>query len=237
VRTHTTSDYTIFRKLSKNREVRPKHVRRMAASLALANKMDTDPVVVTKDMRVIDGQHRLEACKILQIPVTYVIDDHFTERDLLARQTGRQWGMEDRVHYHSVDDPDWDRLVRAKEATGAPYSVLFALLGYTGAARTRKLFDGGQLADGDTWLRVEDYAQKIAGLQRWIKENTSIRHQRFYREWKFAKALVRLLDTGISWSKIEHKMQINWLDLTHQKSVDEYEALLRRIVAKRDRKA
>lgn len=235
MKTHTTSDYSIFKFLRQNREVGRPLVRRLAQSLALSNLLHTNPILVTPQMEIIDGQHRLEACKILKIPVVYAVDDNYKAEHMLARQEAKPWQLKDRVRFHACEHPDWDRLQRARTTTGAPYKVLLALLGYTGKAVSKKLLEGGYLADGDRWMQVEERGAQVAEIQRWLYDHTALRHHRFYREWKFAKAVCNLLDSGLDFDKLLHKIQVNHFDLKYEKSVEEYEALLRRIYKKRDR--
>ena len=56
MRIYTTSDLNIFR-IAKNRPLSELHVKRMM------KKDISEPIIVDSDMNVLDGQHRLEACR------------------------------------------------------------------------------------------------------------------------------------------------------------------------------
>ena len=65
----TTKNYNLFKKLPGNRPINAKNLREIIESM----KEDYNPVnvIVNEKMEVIDGQHRIEACKILGFPVEY----------------------------------------------------------------------------------------------------------------------------------------------------------------------
>lgn len=59
---YSTEDYSIFKKLRGNRDLYPNHVKRLVTVLDKAPDFTkNNPIVVNKDMEVIDGQHRLAA--------------------------------------------------------------------------------------------------------------------------------------------------------------------------------
>ncbi len=66
-----TTNYSLFKKFNGNREINQANVRRIAASMR--DKYLVRPIDVNENHEVIDGQHRLEACKIVGLPVYYVV--------------------------------------------------------------------------------------------------------------------------------------------------------------------
>lgn len=72
-----TQDYTLFRRIKGNRVVSQPHVKRLLE--AIKNDPQTitfNPIIVNEDMEVIDGQHRLEAIKKVDLPVYYIQVDN-----------------------------------------------------------------------------------------------------------------------------------------------------------------
>lgn len=70
---YKTNRYDDFRALQGNREVTELRVERIMKSInAVGCRLC--PIVVNKDMMIIDGQGRLEALKRLGLPVYYVVD-------------------------------------------------------------------------------------------------------------------------------------------------------------------
>lgn len=71
-----TRDYHMFKKMSLNRDLEIDTKK----FFSLVEKIDraggnTEPIIVDLDMRVLDGQHRLEACKKTKHPVSFRIID------------------------------------------------------------------------------------------------------------------------------------------------------------------
>lgn len=64
-----TKNYSLFKKYAKNRDIDGRHVEKLIASIKTANLLDCEPILVNEKMEVIDGQHRLEAAKSLNLDI------------------------------------------------------------------------------------------------------------------------------------------------------------------------
>lgn len=74
MRIESATDYKKFKILKGNRPVVSGKVKKLVKSVQGGlNLFRYNPVMVNEDMYVIDGQHRLEACKVLKLPVYYVV--------------------------------------------------------------------------------------------------------------------------------------------------------------------
>ena len=67
---YSTSEYNLFHKLKGNRGINELHVRKLVE--AIKEKDLQIPIIVDHDMNVLDGQHRLDAYKIVGNPVSYI---------------------------------------------------------------------------------------------------------------------------------------------------------------------
>jgi ParB-like nuclease domain len=96
----STTDYRIFKKSASNRELDVPNLRRIIASIKVKNLLDLRPIMVNSNMEVIDGQHRLEAAKILSVPIYYTIKRDSSHEDILLLNLNQKgWGMEDFLKY------------------------------------------------------------------------------------------------------------------------------------------
>jgi len=68
----STTDYNKFRKLNGNRPVRPNHVKRIVESMQ--KQLLPTFIEVNEHYEIIDGQHRIEALKELELPVNYIVN-------------------------------------------------------------------------------------------------------------------------------------------------------------------
>lgn len=93
----TTQDYTLFRRIKGNRNVSQPHVKRLLEAIKNDPKTITyNPIVVNSKMEVIDGQHRLEAIKKVDLPVYYiVVDDLGLETVQKLNSVSKMWSPMD----------------------------------------------------------------------------------------------------------------------------------------------
>lgn len=68
-----TTDYSLFDTVGGNRDLNQTHIKRLVKSIRENNLLEQNPIIVDGDGKVIDGQHRLEAAKELQVPIYYLV--------------------------------------------------------------------------------------------------------------------------------------------------------------------
>jgi len=86
-----TTDYSIFKAMNGNRKVNLGNVRRIVASKKIKDL--PVPIIVNEKMEVIDGQHRLAACKELGTAVKYIVAEGLTLEDVQRMNTNmHNWG-------------------------------------------------------------------------------------------------------------------------------------------------
>lgn len=79
IQVNQTKDYSKFKFLELNRTVDELHVKNLMKLNEERSRFHLFPIVVDKDMNIIDGQHRYTACKKSDSPVFYITDDASTE--------------------------------------------------------------------------------------------------------------------------------------------------------------
>lgn len=88
-----TSKYDAFKTIKGNRTVRPAHVKKL--KLAIQSDPESikyNPILVNEHLEVIDGQHRLEAIKQLELDVYYVKVDGLKLDDVqILNSVSRNW--------------------------------------------------------------------------------------------------------------------------------------------------
>ena len=100
MKVRTTTDYSKFRLLEGNRPYNDSHVDKLVKSLE-ANHLPT-AILVDKDMRVLDGQHRLAALSRLGRPVHYIVADATVEDVKMVNSAQKQWTINDIINSHAV---------------------------------------------------------------------------------------------------------------------------------------
>lgn len=78
-----TEDYSSFKRISGNRTINKAQVKKLFESFGNNPELAAAaPIIVNEQMQIVDGQHRLEALKKLGLPITYVIVEGLSMRDV-----------------------------------------------------------------------------------------------------------------------------------------------------------
>jgi len=100
-----TKQYDLFKFRDDNRaRIDNQHVHRLADSIRSNNLLDLKPILVNKNMEVIDGQHRLLAAKLLDVDVYYEINGKVTPEDIVKLNISKAWTMLDYLNFYTKHD-------------------------------------------------------------------------------------------------------------------------------------
>ncbi len=102
---YTTRDYSLFGYIGGNRNVNQSNLRKIEDSISKKH-IQTNSIICILDgdskspLKIVDGQHRFEACKKLNKPVSYVIDHELTMKSILSDITlmntaSKEWDVSD----------------------------------------------------------------------------------------------------------------------------------------------
>lgn len=104
---YQTENYSIFKYRVDNRPVNDSNTNAIAKSIESMGQKH--PISVDVNFNVQDGQHRLEACKRLKIPVKYIVDLDQMDTNQIAelQSTTRSWKTKDYAHGFSSDNDNY----------------------------------------------------------------------------------------------------------------------------------
>lgn len=104
VKIYSTTDYKVFKKIQSNRDVNKGHLKKLVECIRLKNLLHLFPVVVNKQMDVIDGQHRIRAAEELGVAVYYVVDGSITKADIaMVNSTRKGWAVRDYIEFYAKE--------------------------------------------------------------------------------------------------------------------------------------
>ena len=83
-----TSDYDMFKIMPDNREINTKHVGELIENIRAAGQLQ--PIIINNKNEIIDGQRRFKCCRLLGIPVMYLVSDNTTIKDVLMINTSQK---------------------------------------------------------------------------------------------------------------------------------------------------
>jgi len=112
-----TKDYSMFKILNENRQINKLHINKLICSLKEDNDLHLNPIIVSSDFEVIDGQHRLQAAKELGLEIYYVIDENFSPYKIITlNTTQKKWGAVDYLNFWKTQGrEDYINLEKFKE--------------------------------------------------------------------------------------------------------------------------
>lgn len=95
--TYITDEYSLFKKLGGNRSINLKNVNAIIKNIT-ENGYKPTILIVNEKFEIIDGQHRLEAFKKLNLPVEYQIRNGLTIKDAIALNVAnKKWDLKDYI--------------------------------------------------------------------------------------------------------------------------------------------
>lgn len=155
-----TRNYSEFKQFKQNRDTSESHINTLVRSIERKNLLDIMPILVDEQMRVVDGQHRLEAAKRLNLEVPYLQVEGLVPEDImLLNANNRAWTINDYVKFFIEEGvEDYAILQAFSEKYKIRLSISRALL-------LGKAAHGGSDAqdfrDGNFRIKALDYAKRV----------------------------------------------------------------------------
>tara|TARA_S200002703_G_scaffold2364_1_gene3733 strand:+ start:183 stop:935 length:753 start_codon:yes stop_codon:yes gene_type:complete len=212
---HVTTDYGKFTYLIGNRDIVMKHVKDL--SNQIESRDLTIPIIVNEKMEVCDGQHRLEAYRVLGMPVHYIIKEGLTLTDIRKlNSVNRKWTMQEYLMSHvKLDSKDYITLEWFVRAYG--FSVTDALAMLNGKGYVTQ-FDYQNFKNGKFVVHDLEKGKTIA--QSIIKIGEYFEH---YRKKSFIHAMISVMnEPEFVWSIFEQRLKNYSAKLTNQGSRNDF---------------
>jgi len=131
-----TTNYEMFSFMKTNRTIGNGLVERLMKSINSIGYVVARPIIVNESMVVIDGQHRLEACKRLNIPVHYEISNVNMHDAMLQLNMNQEiWRLNEYIQsYANSGIYCYKELVKFEDKyhLGVSNNIVICNSGYTG---------------------------------------------------------------------------------------------------------
>ena len=100
-RVYKTNDYSIFNTIKGNRPLNRLHKKRLMESMTIQHLQS--PIIVNKNMDIIDGQHRFESQKELNLPVYCIMmDDYGIKETHRLNSNSSDWKTSDFMEAYAL---------------------------------------------------------------------------------------------------------------------------------------
>jgi hypothetical protein len=126
---YNTKEYNKFTSAPNNRIINKAQVNRLVKAIQKKNLLHANPIIVNEDMEVIDGQHRLRAASILEIPIYYLVTDASEDDIVMLNTNQRNWQTTDYIRYYANEGVyDYILLQQQLDSTSHKVSEILELL-------------------------------------------------------------------------------------------------------------
>lgn len=185
----TTSNYKLFRHLKGNRQIVKNKITNLQKSYESGlNLFPFCPILVNKDNYVIDGQHRLETCKLLKIPVFYMVIENFTLLQIAQLNAiSTKWKMSDYFNcFIENGNSDYKILEMFKDKYSISMNIAAQLL-MNGSVMDQGGGIGDSFKNGGFKVKFQDKAEKI--MKFVFAYQDIVEEESLLKDIKFIKAL------------------------------------------------
>ncbi len=213
--TYKTTNYKQFKNLDGNRNIHEPQVTRLIKAIEKKNLLHQNPILVNRDMEIIDGQHRLLAAQALGIPVHYRIEESANLEDtIMLNANNRKWITDDYlISYVKLLKKEYLKVQEFKDEYKLSTHLAMILLG--GVGRTKLIV---QFKDGTFTVDDQERAERTASM---IVELRSLNRDGAWCDRDLINAVSKVMDK-IDPKIILEKMKQHNIFLTRRISTKEY---------------
>ena len=187
-----------------NRRIINEHVEKIMASLSSdgGNTLEDNPILINNKYEIIDGQHRYEACKRLDLPIyVKMVNENFKDNIIFLNTNQRNWNDGDFANYYASQGlkPYQIYLDYKEKYKFITHGIMIAIFNKWYDRRN----DGGSFKNGLLTIKypehIEDTIEKLVAL-RDVAQNPRIEPSTFKKQ-QFQQALLKLF--------LSHKFKFN----------------------------
>ncbi len=209
----TTTDLSIFKYCEGNRGIDPTNLKKVIASIKIRNLLHLRPILVNSKMEVLDGQHRLEAARTLNLPISYDVSETCNITDIPLMNIQKSWTLFDVMNFYcSQGFQDYIDLQRVMKKYNVKFGMAMRIFG--GKERAFKEFRSGgfKFPKGDDLAeRIKDF-EKIQIVQDYLISKLE-GNSSYVLGTRFAQSLrsflfIRSVNFDLFMKKIEYRLDL-----------------------------
>lgn len=186
---YSTKDYDKFKHLHGNRECVTRRKNKILQSIKSVGWV-RNPIIVNKNMEIIDGEGRLQALRELGAEVEYVIDENAGKEECIALNLGQEnWKPIDFCRsYASANNRNYIRILECLEAhNSVTLQTLFGIV-YN---RVVNSGTGSVILKNGELVFTESWRETIEPSLVFLDENA--------KAIKMLKGQQRMIQTSLAW--------------------------------------
>lgn len=156
-----TKNYKQFKFVEGNRDI--DHVNKIIKSIQIVG-LFVQPILVNQRMEIIDGQHRFSACKELELPIYYIVQDDVGLEEVKAlNMASKNWSTKDFIKSYATGNHQVDYVYLQQLMKAYPWATVKILV----CAFQWQTGGGvyGKVKDGEFKCSAEQYQSAMNALE------------------------------------------------------------------------
>lgn len=220
-----TEDYELFITLSGNRSLNINHINRLKKCIRNEGWRKSSLIIVNHNMRVYDGQHRIQALKELKreigrtYKIGYIIDDQLSLRKTQnLNSLVLPWKPTDYIESNiRLGREDYKFIKEVMNEFSLPYTAVLALIESNNGNISTDAFRSGDIEIKDKQL-IWFYASCIQKIKPYFKN---------YNSRSFVSAMAFFLSkTNFNFDEFLHKVALNRDKLYPVTTINKYKQVI-----------
>lgn len=213
-----TKDYEVFQHFDWNRQIHEGNIKKLMQSISQHNMLKSKPILIDEEFRVLDGKHRLESARRLQVPIWYQVHEKMEENDIIRLNNAvKSWSIPDYLNFYSKKNyPNYMELEKFINNNKLDVNIALHLLNADRSTGFYKEFKDGlyQFPDPEKYILAVNKKSMIDDTIEFIKKKTS-GNKIYLERVTFYGALVEFFSNeAFSYEVFNKKLQYK-IDLIH----------------------
>jgi hypothetical protein len=223
-----TKEYGKFKFLDGNRPIDKYHVKKLKQSIEKSNHLNLHPIIINHNYEIIDGQHRLEAAKQLDVEIFFiksglVNDDHLIDCNV----NQKSFDVENYIDYFAIKEKksEYILLKQMLKSSGLkPKALLTLILGTVSNSILEFLKTGKfKFPSSEEPNQVLNF---YFDFSSYVKDKR-LKPFSMFTNHNFTRSLRWLFKTnGFDSVVFFKKLDMRWFDLKPQRTAEEWYELL-----------
>lgn len=194
----SSTDYLKFQKIEGNRPLSKSHINSLSESIRSKNLLHLRPIIVDENFYILDGQHRLEAAKLCEVPIYYIVCDSEKFKEITRlNQNQKNWKLHDFLKFYAVNfkNPMYQDLLTFMEERGISAETAFIYLNYNiKTKKNREEFCNGEfIFESHMDKAISNYSDWTTFFEFMKEKNCEFLD--FIKSLQFRKALMEILNS------------------------------------------
>jgi hypothetical protein len=177
IQIHYTKDYSLFKFYPANRPICTDHIRKLAEDITFPETYGTSPIIVSPDYFIIDGQHRFETCKKLNLGIYYIISETSSNdpiNEIVIRNAHqKRWELRDYLSFYKKNNIDayvkYSAIIESNKCHISLANHIFTTVLNLRHTQFSQQFKNGKLDFKDQYNNIKEIIDSICEIYKDIK--------------------------------------------------------------------